>query len=406
MVTTKKQIAAAEVGWYPDERCQGLALWVKPGGRKVWVLDYRINGRQRRITLGRADVLIADEAVKLARKHRVAIDHGRDPLAEKDAARKADAANITLTAFFERYLSEYAETKKKPRSIADDRWMFENYLKPTLGRARVADITHDQAARLHREITKRPAPTLANRVLALLSTLMNLAERWAARPQHSNPCRHIERNPEKKTHRFLTREQLVRLGEVLAETERAKPTAQTYEQPIMLAAIRLLLFTGMRRGEVLNLRWDDVNLDAGVIDLPDSKTGRKLVTLNAPARQVLAALPRKREYVFPGRAAGKPLVGIGHVWERIRKRAGLEGVRLHDLRHSYASTAAGLGASLPVIGALLGHTVPSTTQRYAGLGDDPRRAAAEAVGKQLASLLSPVEKPVAVVPMKGRRRRA
>ena len=197
------------------------------------------------------------------------------------------------------------------------------------------------------------------------------------------------------------------LGAVLTETERCRdPKADIYEQPTMIAAIRLLLFSGMRRGEVLGLKWADVNLGAGVIDLPDSKTGRKLVTLNAPALQLLSALPRTSEYVFPGRHAGKPLVGLPHAWLRIRTRAGLDGVRLHDLRHSYASTAAGLGASLPVIGALLGHTVAQTTQRYAGIANDPRREAAEAVGRQLASLLSPSEeKPAAVVPMQKRRRR-
>ena len=125
MATTKKQVRAAAVGWHPDSRCQGLALWVKPNGRKRWVLDYRVNGRQRRLTLGRAETLPADEALRIAHKHRVAIDQGRDPLAEKDAARKADAANVTLTTFFERYIEEYAKGKKKPRSVADDRKMFE-----------------------------------------------------------------------------------------------------------------------------------------------------------------------------------------------------------------------------------------------------------------------------------------
>jgi integrase len=406
MVTTKKQIAAADVGWHPDSRCQGLALWVKSGGRKVWVLDYRHNGRQRRMTLGRADTLPADDALKLARKHRVDIDHGRDPLAEKEAARRADAANVTLTTFFVRYIDEYATLKKKPRSIADDRWMFETNIKQPLGRTHVPDVTHHDVARLHRQLTARPAPILANRAVALLSTVMNLAERWGVRPVNSNPCKFVEKNPEKKTHRFLTSEQLIALGRVLAESERCTdPTADAYELPIMLAAVRVLLFTGCRKSEVLTLKWADVNLEAGVLDLPDSKSGRKLVTLNAPARQLLSGLPRTSDYVFPGRRIGKPVIGLGHVWERLRTRAGLEGVRLHDLRHSYASTAAGLGASLPVIGALLGHSVPATTARYAGLADDPRRVAAEAVGKQLAALLSPPKQPAAVVPMRRKRGR-
>ena len=410
MEMTKKAIQAAAPGWYPDQRCQGLALWVKPAGRRVWVLDYRINGRQRRLTLGRADTLIADEAVKLARKHRVSIDNGRDPLAEREAARRADAANVTLTAFFARYEDEHAKPKKKARSAADDRTTFDRDIKPVLGQVRVPDLTAEQVGRLHRQITARPAPILANRALALLSTMLNLAERWGLRPVNSNPCRHIEKNRERKTHRFLSGEQLTALGKALAAAERAPKESEEHVTPVMLAAIRLLVFTGMRRGEVMNLKWEDVNLEAGVLDLGDSKTGRKLVTLNAPAVQLLDGLAKARrdgeQYVFPGRSPGKPLVGLPKVWRDLRKRAGLEAVRLHDLRHSYASTAAGLGASLPVIGALLGHTVPATTQRYAGLADDPRRQAAEAVGKRLASLLAaPAEAESPVVPLRGRRRR-
>lgn len=422
MVLTKDAATKADPGWHADERCQGFALWVKPNGHRVWCLDYRVNGRQRRMTLGRLESMPPVEAAKAALKHRVAINNGRDPLADREAARRAEQANVTLTTFFERYMDEHAKTSKKPRSIEDDRKMFDTNIKQPLGRLRVPDITGQDIARLHRQITARPAPILANRAVALLSSMMTQAERWGVRPLNSNPCKFVQRNPEKKTHRFLTREQLVALGAALGVSERCKDkAADEYEQPVMLAVIRVLLLTGMRKGEALGLRWEDVNIDAGVVDLPDSKTGRKLVTLNAPARQLLAGLPRTSQYVFPGRHRGKPLVGVNHAWLRIRKRAGLDGVRLHDLRHSYASTAAGLGASLPVIGALLGHTVPATTARYAGLADDPRRAAAEAVGKQLEALLTPKradrnsyeggnfhpvgeEATAAVVPMRRKRR--
>jgi integrase len=403
MVTTKKQIVAAAVGWHPDARCQGLALWVKSNGSKRWVLDYRVNGRQRRLTLGRADTLPADEAVRLARKHRVAIDHGRDPLAEKAAERRATEAAVSLTTFFDRYIVEHAEVEKKPRSIAEDKRLFSYTIQEPLGRIRVPDLTDDDVRRLHRNL--KATPVIANRVVALLSKMMNCAEAWGLRPKFSNPCRHVARYPESKKHRFLSSEQLTALGGVLAESEQAPKGSEEHEPPAMIAAIRLALFCGMRRSEVLNLRWADVNVEAGVIDLPDSKTGRKVIVLNAPAMQVLDGLPRKGEYVFPGRNPEKPLVGLPHAWLRIRKRAGLDGVRLHDLRHSFGSTAAGLGASLPIIGALLGHTVPSTTQRYAGVAQDPRREAAERVGERLAGLLSPSKKSAAVVAMrKGRRR--
>ena len=394
MKITAAMIRDAQPGWHPDERCPGLALLVKSTGRRVWCLDYRVNGRQRRLTLGRADVLLPGEAIKQAIKHRAAIDGGADPLALKEAARRAEEANITLTALFPRYLDEYAAVKKKPRSVAGDKWMFETVIKGSLGRLRVSDISDEDVARFHRKVSKsgtrgKPAPILANRAVALLSCVMSLAEKWKLRPNNSNPCQHVDKNTEHERHRFLSGEQLMALGKVLAESERAEPGTEEHEAPLMIAAIRLLLFTGCRKSEVLELRWSAVNFELGVLTLAESKTGAKVVTLNAPARQLLAGLPQTSEYVFPGKRAGKPLVGIGHVWERIRARAGLQGVRLHDLRHSFGSTAAGLGASLPIIGSLLGHSQAQTTARYAGVARDPRREAAEAVGKRLEGLLTP-----------------
>lgn len=266
MKITAAIIRDAQPGWHPDERCPGLALLVKPSGRRVWCLDYRVNGRQRRMTLGRADALPPDEVVKQARKHRVTIDGGADPLALKEAARRAEESNITLTAFFQRYLDEYATVKKKPRSVEGDRWMFDTAIKGPLGRLRVPDIDRADVARLHRKVTAagssgKPAPILANRAVALLSCMLTRAEAWGLRPPNSNPCRHVERNREQKRHRFLTSDQLVALGKVLAESERAEAGTEEHEAPMMIAAIRLLLFTGMRKSEVLELRWASVNAE-------------------------------------------------------------------------------------------------------------------------------------------------
>jgi integrase len=401
MVATK----ALGIGWHPRDEVPGLALWVKSNGARRWVLDYRFHGRQRRLTLGHGDVMRPAEAVKLARKHRVAIDSGHDPLAERDAARKAEAANVTLEEFWTRYLEEHATLKKQPRTLRDNLEWWARDLKPVLGRTRLGDITPEDAAALHRRITRRGAPVMANRVIALLAAMLSRAEKWGLRPPQSNPCRGIDRNPERKAHRFLSSEQLLALGAALTAAERAPADSAEHESAQVVTAIRLLLFTGCRRGEVLNLQWEHVNLERGLLDLPTSKTGRKVVVLNAPAMQLLASLPRTSAYVLPSRDPSKPMVNISKAWGHIRTRAGLDGVRLHDLRHSFASTAAGLGASLPIIGSLLGHTVPATTARYAGIAADPRREAAEAVGKRLASLLSPVEKPAAVVPMRKRRSR-
>jgi integrase len=288
---TKQQVAAAGVGWHPQPGCQGFALWVKPSGPAVWVLDFRFHGRQRRLTIGRADAMPPDKALKLARQHRVAIDSGHDPLAERDRARVAEAANVTLAQFWTRYLEEHARLTKKPRTLRDNEEWWRRDLKPALGTTRLGDLTPEDVAALHRRITRRGAPIMANRVVALLSAMMTRAEKWGLRAAHSNPCRHIDRNPERKVHRFLTSQQLLALGAALTAAERARAGSADHESPAMVAVIRLLLFTGMRRGEVLTLHWADVNLDAGLIDLPDSKTGRKVIMLNAAARQVLHPLP-------------------------------------------------------------------------------------------------------------------
>lgn len=390
-MATKKQVATAAVGWHPIEGCQGLALLVKKGGARRFVLDYRHHGRQRRLTIGRPESMPVGEALKLARQRRVEIDGGRDPLAEKDVARRATEAAVTLSTFFaERYEEFAAEHKKKPRSIAEDKRLFAYTIRPRLGSVRVPDLSQDDVEHFLRGLSA--TPVVGNRCVALISALMHYAEKKQLRPNYSNPCRHVTKYREEKRHRFLSGEQLVALGTALRESE---------ESPEMIAAIRLLLFTGCRRGETLGLRWDAVRFDAGVLDLADSKTGRKLVTLNAPARAVLDAVPRAGEYVFPARSP----TWLGAVWRRIRARAGLPGVRIHDLRHCYGSTAAGLGTSLPIVAALLGHKGVQHTQRYAGLADTPVSAAAERVGERLASLLSPPEQPAPVVPMKRRRGR-
>jgi integrase len=213
--------------------------------------------------------------------------------------------------------------------------------------------------------------------------MLNLAERWGLRPDGSNPCRHVERYREAKRERFLSEAELGRLGAALAAGEQSGA-----EEPAVVAALRLLVFTGCRMGEVLNLRWADVDLERRCLNLADSKTGARTVTLNAPALEVLAGLERRSEWVIPGRDPRQPLVNLAKPWGRIRDAAKLEGVRVHDLRHSFASVAAGSGHSLLIIGGLLGHRQPTTTKRYAHLSDDPLRAASEAVGERIAAALA------------------
>jgi integrase len=227
---------------------------------------------------------------------------------------------------------------------------------------------------------------VANRCLALLSKMFNLAERWGLRPEHSNPVRHVEKYREGKKERFLTSAEFERLAQVLAEQEQAGA-----ENPYVTAALRLLILTGARLGEILSLQWDFVNLDHRALRLPDSKTGQKVIFLSEPAIDILASIPRlaNNPFVIVGGKEGQSLRNLQKPWGRIRKAAGLTGVRIHDLRHSYASVAAAAGMSLPVIGKLLGHTKSTTTERYAHLSADPLKAANEVIGAQLSAFGTP-----------------
>ncbi len=218
----------------------------------------------------------------------------------------------------------------------------------------------------------------------MLSKFFGWAEKHGLRPDGSNPCRHVEKYREGRRERFLSQAELARLGDALREAEQDKSCS-----PWVVAAIRLLTLTGARRNEILTLRWEHVSKEHGCLMLPDSKTGRKAVRLNPPALDVLQAIPRLEgnPYVICGEKAGQHLVNLEKPWRRIRAAAKLDDVRLHDLRHSFASVAASGGQSLVVIGKMLGHSQPATTARYAHLADDPVKAASDAVGRHIAAAM-------------------
>ncbi|MBX3026970.1 tyrosine-type recombinase/integrase [bacterium] len=381
-----------------DDEVPGFGMRVKPNGRKSYVLQYRNgSGTSRRVTIGKHGVLTAEGARAEARRLRARVAEGGDPATERQRQRQADS----LDAFAKRYLSHHAEAHKKAASVVNDRLLLKLHILPALGSRKLADITREDVTKLHQAMRK--TPYAANRMLALLSKMMNLAEKWGARPDGSNPCRHVERFREKRRQRFLAPAELVELGKALAKAER-----ENVEHPSVVPALRLLLFTGARRGEVLGLQWAHVDWEHQCLNLPDSKTGAKAVHLNAPALQVLQALAEGRAddspWVLRGRAKGRPLVGLPHAWQRIRTGAKLPDVRLHDLRHSFASVAAAEGSSLPIIGALLGHTQPATTARYAHLAADPLREAAERVGARIVRLMQPpADAAGSVVPLRRRR---
>ena len=278
----------------------------------------------------------------------------------------------------ENYIERHARLHKKHKSLRDDISQINQHIVPRLGNKRVEDITRQDISKLHRDLES--TPIRANRTLALLSKMFSLAEEWGLRPENTNPCRLVKRYKEIKRQRYLSGVELARLGQVLAEVEK-----DGTENPYVVGAIRMLIFSGMRLGEVLGLRWEYIDFEGARLNLPESKTGAKSIPLNEPALKLLAVMPtlQDNEYVFCGARHGRPLVNLNKPWRRIRDKAGIPDIRMHDLRHSYASVGAAAGLGLPIIGALLGHTQASTTQQYAHLADDPLRAATQEIGRKI-----------------------
>ncbi|AGI73766.1 putative phage integrase [Octadecabacter arcticus 238] len=359
-----------------DTLIAGFGVRIMPSGAKTYQAQYRKGGRTRRISLGRHGTLTVEQARLLAKEVLGDVAKGENPAEDIAQHRKAP----TVAALCERFFQAHVMERCKPSTQGEYRRAIDMFINPALGSFKLVDLERKDVAELHHKF--RDKPYQANRTLGVLSKMFNLAEIWGLRPDGSNPCRHVPKYREHKRERYLSQVELQRLGNVLADAE-----LNGTETPHIIAAFRLLILTGCRLGEIQTLQWGFIT-DQGM-ELPDTKTGARRIPLPSAARAVLSTLARVdgNPYVIVGKVAGKHATDFQHPWRRIRERAGLTGVRIHDLRHTYASNAVSSGMPIQMVGRLLGHTQIQTTMRYAHLADDPVKKAAEENAERLNALV-------------------
>ena len=370
---TKRTVDALEADGkdvlFWDRELAGFGVRVHVTGRKVYVVQSRGPGGPKRVTLGRHGEMSCDEARKRAARIIDRIKRGEKP------APGPPEAELTVAGLAERFMRTHVERHLKPATVASYRSVLDKYILPSLGGTAIAEVGGAEVTALHHRL--RDTPNLANQAVHLLSRMFVLAEAWDLAPPGRNPCRRLRRYRTRKRERFLSPEEYRRLGRALKDAE-----AEGTIWPPAVAAIRLLLLTGCRRGEILTLQWDDVDRTAGDLRLRDAKAGPRMVPLTKPVLRILDAVPRSEDnpWVIAGQMPGRRLTGLQYYWRSVRARAGLSDVRIHDLRHSYASRALALGESLYTIGKLLGHTSVATSARYAHLMREAEKEAVNRVG--------------------------
>lgn len=386
---TKREIEAIKVTekrqTFFDNGMPGLALRVTPTGHKSFYYTYRLGkGRgfdKKWIHLGSFPVMTVDQAREKAKLMAASLQFGQDPAKQLQEDKEALGMKEALEKFKDDHVA-----KLKPQTQQSYERLIEKHILPFFGKMRAKDVTYADVANFHSCLKKTPYQ--ANRAYAVLSKFFNWCELCRYRKRNTNPCEGITKYKEQKRQHFMGAEELGILGETLSRMEktwyerqktkgkRTSPLVDTIT-PQSAAVIRLLMFTGARVGEILFLEWANINLKHGIAKLPDSKTGFKVLQLTAPAVAVLKGIPQTDKWVFPAESECGHMVNIKDAWGDVLKQANMSGWRLHDLRHAFASAMVNGGASLPIVGKILGHSNASTTQRYAHLEENPARKAAE-----------------------------
>jgi integrase len=376
-----------------DSLLSGFGIRLTPAGRRIFFV-----GKPRR-RVGHHPDLKADEARELARQMLLDIRQGRDPAAELEARQLATkAGEMTVTELAAKWLADYVRPKLKPRTIKDYEQLLERHILPAVGHLPVSRISRDDVTRMHVDMAR--TPRRANYALRTLSGLMSFALELRLRPPADNPCRRIRLYREQRRERFLSEEEIGLAADAIEEAECDGVIGHH-----AAAGLRLALFTGARSGEIVAAQWSHINWTQRVIRLPDSKTNvPRTIHLSEAALEVLRTLPRVEPYVIAGVLPGEPYKNLSRAWIIARSRRGLDDVRLHDLRHSFASLAANRGVSLPMIGKLLGHKHQATTQRYAHIARDAAAQVNEELGAAMAAAIEK-KAPAGGTVVKLRRRR-
>jgi integrase len=379
----------------------GFGVRVTPAGRKLFIAQARMRGRARRITIGTWPEMKVAEARVEAGELLQAMRRGADPVVERKAQKRAqEAGETTISSLAERWLTEHVKPKLKPRTAADYEKLVAQRIKPALGPLTVRAVSRDDVMKLHAAMAS--TPRRANYTVSTFRALMTFAEDVGLRAPHTNPGKRIKLYREYARERFLSEDEIGKAADAISETERSGKIG-----PHAAAGLRLALFTGARSGEITAAKWSHVDWTRKTIRLPDSKTNEpRTIHLSDAAVEILKTLPRVEPYIVAGANAGKPFKNLSRAWIVARSRRGLEDVRLHDLRHSYASLAAARGVSLQMIGKLLGHKVAATTMRYAHLARDAAAAVNDELGEAMTAAIAKGEpKTATIIKMKRRKTR-